>query len=232
MTLEALNTVLQVAPIIVLGVTFLIGAGALWTSYRVNKRLEARIATIADDVARANERASKADQETARLTLEVAEANVRAEKDRLARVELERRTAVRSLTTEQRSAVLETALRFAGQHAQVMVFPVTFEGSVIASTIVGILSNARWSIQGITYLTGPPQVSVGNLGPAAPMLTQGLYIQSTRDQGSKEAGRALFDALRETVASGVWSPEDLPIGPPRVWILVGDRPTPLSTWVQ
>jgi hypothetical protein len=123
--------------------------------------------------------------------------------------------------------------QFKGQRAEVSVFPVTFEGNWIASAIYGMLISAKWDPGFVRHLSEPPKVRLGTGGAnPAPLLVQGIYIQTTSDQASKTAGRALYDALSQTVASGIWSPADLADGPPRVWVLVGDRPTPLSTWVK
>jgi len=65
MTLEDWNVVLQILSAVVLGATFLIGSGALWTSYLVGLRQEARLAEM-------NQRAEEAKLETARLKQVVA----------------------------------------------------------------------------------------------------------------------------------------------------------------
>ena len=208
MTLEQWNTFFQIASAVVLGVTFAVGAGALWTSYRVGRQQDERIALAQRGAAEANARA--------------AEANEKAEKERLARAALERRTAVRALSVEEWKSLSTLLARFRGQSADVVIFPVTFESNFIAGSVAGILGNAGWTVGPVQRLAEPPNN----------MLVQGIYIQATADAESQAAGAALFDALKTTVASGVWNPAPLRSGPPRVWIFVGDRPTPLSSWVR
>jgi hypothetical protein len=192
------------------GLTFGAGGISLWVEIEINRRNAV---------------------EMLRLRKDVAEANERAEKERLARVELERRTSVRALVPEELKRVEEAVAKFAGQRAEVVVFPVTFESSWIAGTIQGILSNAKWDVTWpITLLPAPPNG----------FLVQGVHIQPTPDAGSKAAAHALHEALKTTVAGGSLSPDFGQInaakvasgGKPLVWIFVGDRPTPLSTWVQ
>jgi hypothetical protein len=63
------------------------------------------------------------------------------------------------------------------------------------------------------------------------LVVQGVYIRSSGDYASRTAGRALYDALSTTVASGGYDPMPIP-GEPRVFVLVGDKPTPLSVWID
>jgi len=145
-------------------------------------------------------------------------------------IKLDSRTANRWLTTDEFKS-LETAMgKFSGQPVEVVVFPVNFESVAIADLIHGILANAKWRVGlSATRLIEPPQLPT----PAGKMslMVQGLYIRSSGDYASRTAGRALYDALSTTVASGGYDPEPIP-GEPRVFVLVGDKPTPLSVWID
>ena len=106
MGLDEWNTILQVASVVVLGATFLIGAGALWTSYVVNKRQAERIATLERDtadalksVAETNERTQKLELEAAVQRERAAKADERAAKAELALAELMRRTTPKEVNT-------------------------------------------------------------------------------------------------------------------------------------
>ena len=71
-------------------------------------------------------------------------------------------------------------------------------------------------------------------------MVQGLFVDRSNDQSSKAAADALREALNSTVAktggvsaagassfaSGAFDPTM-----PLVWILVGDKPTPLKSWI-
>jgi hypothetical protein len=145
-------------------------------------------------------------------------------------IKLDSRTANRWLTTDEFKS-LETAMgKFSGQPVEVVVFPVNFESVAIADLIYGILANAKWRVGlSATRLIEPAQLPT----PAGMMslMVQGVYIRSSGDYASRTAGRALYDALSTTVASGGYDPEPIP-GEPRVFVLVGDKPTPLSVWID
>ena len=182
-------------------------------------------------------------QMIARLNFESADARKEAarlgkvaEDERLARVKLEQQEANRDITAEEFSELSSRLSRFAGQRAVIDVFPVTFEHVAIAGEILGVLVNARWNVSGFTELPAPPRVRLSSNGTGfpAPLLVQGIHIQSTSDERSRAAAAAFFDALKSTTAQGnlfgnapLPDPED-----PRVWIYVGDKPTPLRSWVK
>lgn len=120
MTLEDWSTVFQFASVILLGLTFAIGAGAIWTSYLVGKRQQERIATAGQQAAEANEKAAKATEGTAKALADAANANERAgkieleaaqQRERAANaerelLELQEQMKPRRLTAEQRSRML------------------------------------------------------------------------------------------------------------------------------
>lgn len=169
------------------------------------------------DAATAMQRAAEAERETARLN-EVAEA------ERLARVKLEERTALRDLTPAQFASVSKALTGFPGQGFEMVVFPVNFESNFIAGYVSGALTNAGWKgPAGIRLLPSPPDG----------MLVQGIYVQATSDAGSVAAARALFKALNDAEIAGVFDPAPLSNSDaPRVWVFVGDKPTPLRAWIK
>jgi len=67
MTLEDWNTLFQVASVVLLGFTFVVGALAILTDRQISARQAARMASAARDAAMANERAAKAELELAQL---------------------------------------------------------------------------------------------------------------------------------------------------------------------
>src|SRR5437667_5063308 len=106
MTLEGLNTFLQLASAVILALTFLVGAGAIWTSYRLRKRQSARIAAIELEAAQQRERAAVAERDL---------------------LQLRQRLAPRSLTLSQRQALL-VALQSAPSKGPVEVSSPTGNG--------------------------------------------------------------------------------------------------------
>ena len=80
MKLEDWNTVLQFASAVLLGLTFAIGAGAIFTGYMVGKRQEVRIAATEHGTAEANKNAAEAGEGTAKALAEAAAANERSQR--------------------------------------------------------------------------------------------------------------------------------------------------------
>src|SRR5262249_31175305 len=145
-TLEDWNTVLQVGSAIVLCATFVIGTGALWTSYVLGKRQELRIAAIQRDAAEANER-------TKRLEIEAAEQRERAAVAERQLLELQQRMKPRNLTDIQRSAITSAMVNFSflpntekRQSAAVFATSIAFEATTLADQIAESLKNAGWDI--------------------------------------------------------------------------------------
>jgi hypothetical protein len=159
---------------------------------------------------------------------EVAKAQADAAKGQQDLLEERQTIANRDITVEDQTTLADKLKPFAGQSAVIDVFPVTFEHVAIAGTISGILLNAKWDVSRIGQLTAPSGADIGK-----PMLVQGIWVQSTGDDKSSKAATALYSALSLTVASGILSHTPLPNPEnPRVWIYVGDKPTPLRSWVK
>jgi len=78
MSLEQWNTVLQFSSALLLGLTFAVGAGAIFTGYLIGKRQDERLAVTERDAAEANKQAALAGQGTASALAQAAAANERA----------------------------------------------------------------------------------------------------------------------------------------------------------
>jgi hypothetical protein len=165
----------------------------------------------------------------------IASLNKAAEDERLARVMIEQEAANRDITPEEVKQLSKLLAAFAGQKAVIDIFPVTFEHVYLADTISGVLVNAHWKQPGVNMLSAPASHTLGGNGTGfpGPFLVQGVWISATGDSRSQSAAAALFEALKSTVSPGSMdhvplpNPED-----PRVWIYVGDKPTPLRSWVK
>src|ERR1019366_9086659 len=179
-------------------------------------------------VAGLNDSASLANERTAKIEEEVAVQQERAAKAERELLEERRNTANRDISAEDQGALSETLKAFAGQRATIDVFPVTFEHVFIAQTIFGILLSAKWNVSDVVQLPAPAGASIGK-----PLIVQGMWVQSTPDDRSKKAATALFESLKSTVASGTLSHDPFPNpNDPRVWVYIGDKPTPLRSWVK
>jgi hypothetical protein len=160
------------------------------------------------------------------------------QRERTANAELEllrerQHTANRDISPEDQAAISEKLKAFTGprgQHGEIDIFPATFETRFLAGQIESILINAKWSMAPFPKLL-----------PTAPIITvQGVGIFSTPDKPSVDAAKELFRLLSTTAASGVLIPPGSPNTSrgelpnpdnPRVVVLVGDKPTPLRSWV-
>jgi hypothetical protein len=210
MSVELWKSIFDWATIVFVAFTVFSGAGALITGDVISKRQESRsrqfereLTDAKGALATQEERAAKAEREL---------------------LEEREHTANRDISPEDQSAISEKLKAFAGQHPEIELFPVTFEGRWIADQINGILLNAKWRI---------PPMAVKMLSKPPDPIVQGVLVRSTGDTKSKDAAKALLGLLGTTVASRVFDPMPLPDSAhPRVWILVGDKPTPLRSWVK
>ena len=144
-------------------------------------------------------------------------------------LEVRQRTANRDITADELKSASAKLSRFSGQPAKIVIFPVNFESAWIADQVYGILLNAHWDVPFPARLSAPPGDG---------FMVQGIFIDRSNDDTSKEAAIALREALDSTVAqaggagsgnsvSGAFDPAK-----PLVWVFVGDKPTPLRSWVK
>jgi hypothetical protein len=141
---------------------------------------------------------------------------------------LQQQTSNRALSADD-SRQLSTQLgRFSGQPAKIVVFPVNFESVWIADQVYGILLNAHWKVEFPERSTTPP---------ADGFMVQGIWVDRSNDNASAEAANALREALNSHVSmasgSGGAAGVSHAFDPAKslVWILVGDKPSPLRTWI-
>lgn len=207
MKLEDWNTLLQFVSAVLLGLTFAVGAGAIWTGYVLSKRQDERIARISRDVAEANARA--------------AEANRVAEEEKLARLKIEERLAWRVLTSEQEARIASKLSAFKGNPVTVGTSPATVEAGRFAKQLQEVLARAGWK----SYMTS---------GPIDDMVASGVVVRTTTDPRGVKAGMAVVEALRSEHFEASFS-EDLPgVGTPtidpkdpylaRALVVVGSKP--------
>ena len=137
--------------------------------------------------------------------------------------------ALRDLTPAEMHEASTKVTKFFGQSARIVIFPVNFETNWMASNIWGILLQANWSAPHLEWLTAPPGKG---------LMVQGVAIDCSHDDASKQAGKALSEALRTIVTLDVFcGVEKFDSGAfdydkPLVWIFVGDKPAPLGRWIS
>jgi hypothetical protein len=132
---------------------------------------QAEIARLSKDTADANARA--------------AEANQKAEEERLARVKLEERIAARTLSPEQQSRISAKLKVFKLERADISWYPDSFEATIFASQIEAALKAAGW------LADGRPNDALVNGMP----IVSGVLIMTGPNDKSVEVGAALLKAL-------------------------------------
>lgn len=146
-------------------------------------------------------------------------------------LEVRKLTADRSLTLEDKKSLAASLSTFRDQPAKIVIFPVNFESVFIAHELYGAMLNAHWAVS-------PPEML---LRPQNDILTQGLLIERSDDDASTKAANRLFETLKSIgvsvvgPSSGRVSIPEMNLfdhSKPLVWVLVGDKPTPLLDWIK
>ena len=165
-------------------------------------RAKAAEAQVAAAVARSNEAVAQvktADARIAEAQRDAARANEIAERERLARLQLEARLADRVLTPQQQAAITASLAAFSGTVVDVLVWGDTPEIQIIRGQVLGAMRNAGW-----TVLSG----QAGGGGAAV----RGMLIgtRAGADQNVVRAANALVIALQsQGLAAGSWPFEQL-----------------------
>lgn len=160
MKLEDWNTVLQFASAVLLGLTFAVGAGAIFTGYLISKRQDERIVATERGTADANKRAAEAGEGTAKALAEAAATNERANKleieaarqrERAAKaehdlLELQQRLAWRRISPKEHVAFVAALKPFAGSIVEVTKIGDS-EAGQFADDIVSVFIEAGWGVQ-------------------------------------------------------------------------------------
>jgi len=137
MTLEGWNTILQFASAVLLGATFVVGAGAIWTSHRLGQIQQERIAQADRAAAEARQAAAEANEKAALL-------NDRAARAELQLAELDRQQGPRRLLVDQVAAALKAGPR--GIAEVVWVEEVTGEPYWLAEQVAQALRQGGWAV--------------------------------------------------------------------------------------
>lgn len=176
------------------------------------KNVDAKTEGFRLAIAKANERASKAQESLALAEQHAAEANTKAEgfrldiakaneraasanetaeRERLARLQLEARLADRVVTPDQQRRITEAFASMSGQTVDVVIVGDTPEVSRTADAILGCLKNAG--------------VLMNVFHPFGGGRAQGVVVGIRADtpEGDRKAGTQLVTILGETLGGGV-----------------------------
>ena len=155
---------------------------ALGVGFEIHFSRRAR--RVADDLQ------NMADKKVADANARAAEANEKAEQERLARVQLESRLAPRNLSSEQQDRLAKRLAQWAtlpgtNTRQSVAVFPTTnsFESAALADQIAAALGAAGWDVN-------RQQVDFGK-----PIAAKAVYLLTSRNPRGIAVATALFEAL-------------------------------------
>ena len=156
-----------------------ITVGASFAQYRINNRLTAQRDRAFSEFRIASEK------QIAELHRATAEANQKAEEERLARVKIEERLAPRSITPQQVQKLVEAISEFSGTDAAVMVAGETQEIGGVAKAVVAMLRIARWKSDSWIWTGIGPFVGIN------------VAVKPAASQAEENAAEALVKALHE-----------------------------------
>lgn len=156
---------------------------------------------------------------------DAAQAQLKAEDDRLARVQLEDAMAWRRLTPDHRSKMSVSLKRFAKQYAWVLYNNNNVEAFDFGTDIAGALASAGWTA------TEPEPIEKMTEGPVPLgthlLLETGIVISSTEDKPSRDASDALLSGISSLgfdVKKSSRAALKLQNPPPTVFVMVEPRP--------
>ncbi len=195
MSLESWESFFEIGGLILLFLTFVFGAGALFTASRLNAIQAKELSQLRLKVAEASDRATKNEQEAARLVKE-------AEDERVARQELEARVGWRRFGPSAQSEIAAHLAAFAGEPALVAYDLNDLEASTFASDIVATLNAAKWEVGERLGVLG--QFNPLGAGAHAPT---GALVWCTADELSRRAASALVEQLVSHGFDAVISPD-------------------------
>ncbi len=165
-------------------------------------RAKSAEAQVASAMARSDEAVATvktADARIAEAQRDAARANETAERERLARIQLEARLAPRSLTPEDQRRVTAGLTPFAGTIIDIATFGDATEITGISRQIIEAIGNARWVVHPVTAMAGQAEVRGILIGTSA-----------ASDPAIARAAEALIRLLQPSVAIGPWPFDQMP----------------------
>jgi len=213
MSLESWKSFFEIGGAILLLLTILFGAGALITANRLHTIQEKELSELKLKAAEANDRATKNEQEAARLAKE-------AEDARMARAELEAKVAWRRLEPKVQSETAAHLSAFAREPALVAYDPNDVEASAFASDIASTLHAAKWDVAEPLAVQSQREELVPFESDSH--VPTGVLVWCTADERSRRAASALVDQLTAHGFDAIISPDKN---------LLGIHPTPTPTHV-
>ncbi len=165
------------------------------------KRYEADIASSNAQAAEARSMAKGFEATIAEANRAAAEAGAIAEKERVARLQLELRLAPRALSSQQSQQMTSALAPFKGSKIDTVVWGNVPEMERIAQAIASNLSKASWEIGGF-------EIAMGGAGNVQGIL---VGVQKDADPNTQRAAATLVSVLRSFgIDAGSWDFDQMP----------------------
>jgi hypothetical protein len=182
----------------------------------LRKANDAVFSILNTKAAEASDRATKAENDTARL-------NKVAEDERLARIKIEEDVAWRRLSKDQQVKMASRLKSFSSETVLLQYNLNDLEADSFASDVASVLQQAKWK-----EVFEPLAVMMMREGPVSlgtnPPLERGVIIISTGDQPSHNASDVIRNMLEEFGFDAKRQPKDDPRPNSTVFIFVESRP--------
>jgi hypothetical protein len=139
----------------------------------------------------------ESDEKIADLNLQIAKANERAsaanetaEREKLERLKLEARLAARTLTASPKEQLVNTLSQFSGVETDVVIFEGTPEVYEFANEIVGILEMAKWNVH-------------AGAGTGVGMAIKGILVGIKKEEGTALVNNAAHAFIGSLIPMGI-----------------------------
>ena len=211
-SLDSWKTFFEIGGVVLLFLTFLFGAGAWYTTRKINARQAEQLRGFQQTLTRADEELAQTkldlstqQQRTAEAETQAAQAKDTAAKSEFALLELQNRLAHRSLTAEQEVRLISLLKPYAGTRIVVRKLG-DDEASAFAEDVLSVLAKAGWAVQlnSIGSMSPPPYGVRCGLNPklaasaALRALCKELPGVSLFEEPNLDAAGSLLIGLRNT----------------------------------
>ena len=190
--MEFLKSVCEIGSVVLLGLTFIFGAGALWATRKINERQAAQLRNFDSRLTEAKTELGLQQQRTAEALTrqQEVETELSKQKERTAiaertLLEMKRSLADRTLTEEQVRDLVRDLSRFVGQEFEVTAYWDSKESVAIAERINYALQAVGWKYLPYKEWHGLPGGVVGIQ----------VWTNPHADPRTKEAASSLLSAL-------------------------------------
>lgn len=243
MSIELWKAICDWAAVVLVGLTFIAGAGALITGRILSGRQDAKLRQFSTELAGAKsalatqqERAAiaegkiaLAEQHTAEALRDIAKAKELAEKEKLARVKIEASVAWRRLTDKQKIEIPKRLHEYPPEAISIWFFAGDAEGQRFASDIAEVLREGKMYVYPPRPLSPPGPQTASVTDPITPYET-GVQVASTNEPPSRLLADAIAKELRSAGFDAKIVQSDAPdamaksIGLPNIVVGVVGRP--------